>query len=167
MSKEITQAEQFARFMESRKGEAAIVDVLAPSGFVYKFEKPSKFGLLFGMGQLPQVAASGAVEKWTEAGIIKGIESGDADTLKMAEVAFTTRDRVLALSYSPKWVVGHADPSKDEISTDNIPDEDIAYCFQWVQAGGDASLMLKTFPSGSQSSAIPSSNRKARRAASK
>ncbi len=167
MSKEMTQAEQFARFMESRKGEAAIVDVLAPSGFVYKFEKPSKFALIFGAGKLPQVAASGAVTDWTEAGIVKAIQEGNPDILKIAQEAFTTRDKVLALSHSPKWVIGKADPAKNEISTDDIPDEDIDYCLKWVQAGGDVSMMLKTFPQGSQPSPVVKPNRKARRAASK
>lgn len=148
---EMTAAEKFRRHMESRKGEVEIVTLTgAPSGFPYQFEKPSKFALLFGMGQLPQFAASEAVGKWTEEGIIKGLEGGDTDTLKLAQVAFTTRDRVLALSHSPKWVVGPANPANDEISTDDIPDDDLTYAFRWVQSGGDESLMLSTFPGGQQ-----------------
>lgn len=166
MAIEMTAAERFRQHIESTK-EAVIVDVLAPSGFIYKFREPSKFGMLFRLGKLPQSTASAAAEKWTEAGIIKGIEQGDPDTMQLANAAFSTRDQVLALSYSPKWVVGNADPAKDEISTDDIPDADIAYCFQWVQAGGDMSLMLNTFPGGPQSNAVAQSNRKERRAKAK
>lgn len=166
MTVEMTAAERFRQHIESTK-EAVIVDVIAPSGFTYKFREPSKFGLLFRLGKLPQSAASGAAEKWTEAGIIKGIEDGDPDTMQLANAAFSTRDQVLALSYSPKWVVGNADASKDEISTDDIPDADIAYCFQWVQSGGDASLMLNTFPVGSQPNVMAQPNRKERRTKAK
>jgi len=119
------------------------------------------------MGQLPQFAASEAVGKSTEEGIVQGIEEGDADTPKLAQVAFTTRDRVLALSYSPKWVVGSANPAKDEISTDDIPDDDLTYAFRWVQAGGDESLMLSTFSERPQSGVVAEPNRKARRTKAK
>ncbi len=157
---EMTAAEKFRQHMAARKGEVEIVTLTgAPSGFPYQFTKPSKFALLFGMGQLPQFAASEAVGKWTEEGIVQGITEGDADTLKLAQVAFTTRDRVLALSYSPKWVVGPANVAHDEISTDDIPDDDLTYAFRWVQAGGDESLMLSTFPQGSQQRPLASASR--------
>ena len=141
-------ADEFQRFMQARKSEAAIVDVHAPSGFVYQFTAPSKFGLLFGLGQLPQFAASGAVQKWTEEGILQGMQDGDTDTLKLAQVTFSIRDRVLSLSYAPKLVVGTANAANGEVSTDDVPDEDLTYLFRWVQAGGDESLMLDTFPGG-------------------
>ena len=160
-------ADEFQRFMQARKSEAAIVDVHAPSGFVYKFTKPSKFSLLFGMGELPQIAASKAAERWTEEGIIQGIESGDADTLKLAQMAFSVRDRVLALSYSPKLVAGTANAANGEVSTDDVPDDDLTYLFQWVQAGGDTSLMLNNFPVESQQRPMAQPNRKARRATAK
>lgn len=165
MKKQLTAAEQY--LAQRKDAPRNLVDVTVPSGAVFVFEKPSKFGLLFGMGQLPQFASSEAVGKWTEDGIAKGVESGDADTLKMVDVAFATRDRVLQLSYSPKLVVGKANPAKNELSTDDVSDEDLTYLFKWVQAGGDASLMLRTFPDGSQSGSMAGANRTARRAAAK
>jgi hypothetical protein len=159
----LTRAQEYL----AHRQEADLVEITLPSSKVFVFEKPSKFGMLFGMGQLPQFAASGAVQKWTEEGIVKGIQDGDADTLKLAQVAFTTRDRVLALSHSPKLVVGVADPAKDELSTDDVSDDDLTYLFKWVQAGGDESMMLDTFPNGQQQRPVARPNRKARRAKAK
>ncbi len=161
---EMTAAERIRRSIEARK-ERVIVDVTVPSGDVYKFEKPSKFSMLFGMGELPQFASSDAAEKWTEDGILKGAQEGDADVLKLAHVAFSVRDRVIALSVSPKLVIGKADESKDEISTDIIPDEDLTFLFRWVQAGGDQSLMLGNFPQQSQPRPLAVASRKKQRAA--
>lgn len=165
MTKALTAAEQYRKI--DRKAE--IVDVTVPSGFVFKMEKPSKFGMLFGLGKLPQFAASGAVEKWTEAEIIKGLETGDSDTTELAKAAFLTRDKVVKLSHSPKIVLGDADYENDELSASNgdISDEDLTYLFRWVQAGGDESMMLGTFPRGSQQRPVAQPNRKARRAAAK
>lgn len=165
MTKELTDAE---KYLASRKSAPLdLVDVVPPSGNVFIFEKPSKFGILFGLGQLPQFAASGAVGKWTEEGILKGIQSGDSDTLKLAESVMSTIDRVLRLSYSPKLVSGVADPAKNELSTDDVADEDLTYLFKWVQAGGNVSLMLDTFPGGQQQRPVAGNNRKARRAKGK
>ncbi len=160
----MTAAERIRKSIESRN-EKVIVDVVVPSGDVYKFEKPSKLSMLFGLGELPQYASSEAVGKWTEDGIIKGVESGNADVIKLAQAAFTVRDKVLALSVSPKLVIGKADEKKDELSTDLIPDEDLTYLFRWVQAGGDVSLMLSNFPEQPQQHSLASSSRKKRGAA--
>lgn len=162
----MTAAERFRQHIESTK-EAVIVDVLAPSGFTYKFEKPSRFSSLCITGKLPQISASGAAEKWTEAGIMKAVAAGDPDMMEIANTAFNIRDRVLALSHSPKWVIGPADPTKDEISTNEVPDEDATYLFQWVQAGGDVSSMLNNFPQGSQPNTMAQPNRKERRTKAK
>lgn len=158
---EMTAAERIRKSIEARN-ERVIVDVTVPSGDVYQFEKPSKLSMLFGLGELPQFAASEAVGKWTEEGIVKSIEEGDTDVIKIAQTAFTIRDKVLALSHSPKLVIGKADESKDELSTDVIPDEDLTYLFRWVQAGGDVSLMLGNFPEQPQQHALASSSRKKR-----
>ncbi len=159
-----TKAEQFkAAFQDSTE----IVDVTPPSGHTYQFKKPSKFALLFRMGSLPQMAASNAVEKWTEAGVLKAAEAGDPEVLKLAKIAFDIRDMVLELSHSPKLVVGEADGSKDELSTDYVPDDDLAYLMAWVRAGGDASKLLATFPGGPGQNAMASENRKGRRAKAK
>lgn len=158
---EMTAAERIRKSIESRK-QVEIVDVTVPSGDIYTFKKPSKLSMLFGLGELPQFAASEAVGKWTEDGIIKGVENGDADVIKLAQAAFNIRDKVLDLSVSPKIVVGKADEKKNELSTDVIPDDDLTYLFRWVQAGGDTSLMLNTFPEKSQQRSMASASRKKR-----
>lgn len=147
--------------------ETEIVDVTGPSGFVYKFKKPSKTGMLFGMGRLPQIAASGAVQKWTDDGLIEAIKEGDPEATGLAKSVFDLRDRVLSLSHSPKIVLGDADASKDEVSSDDVPDEDLAYFLQWVAAGGEESSMLGTFPRRSPKRPMAGANRKKRRAAAK
>jgi hypothetical protein len=50
--------------------ELSLVDVTLPSGFVFKFRKPSAFQVLFQAGELPQTLSSAAVERWIEDGII-------------------------------------------------------------------------------------------------
>lgn len=162
--KELTAAQ---RYRQQQQATAEIVDVTVPSGFVFKFEKPSKIGILFGMGQLPQFAASGAVQSWTEQDIATGIENEDPETVKLAHTVFTTLDRILTLSRSPKLVVGMADPANDELSTDDVAEADLTYLFKWVQAGGDESMMLDTFPEGQQQRPVARPNRKARRAKAK
>lgn len=163
---EMTAADKYRVHIESTKTKE-IVDVHLPSGFVFQFEKPSQFSTIFGSGNLPQIAASGAIKDWTEAGIMKGLQEGDPDIIKASETMLRLRDRVLQLSYSPKLVVGDADPAKDELSTDNVANDDLAYLLNWVAGGGDASMMLNTFPQGSRTGAIPQPNRKERRAKAK
>lgn len=145
-----TASEQYLAQLNGNKAE--IVDVQVPSGFIFKFQKPRKFQMLFEFGAMPQSAASGAVQSWIEQGIIK---PGDIpeDTAKQIDEGIKLRDRVLALSqYPTKLVVG--DPDEGEIDARLLSDDDAAYLFAWVQAGGDTSLMLKTFPQRPQSSAV-------------
>ncbi len=150
-----------------KDAQAEIVDVIAPSGFCFQFEKPSKFGMLFGMGNMPTSAASKAVESWQKDGVLEVAADGKQDTMQLFEMALRIKDRVLRLSYSPKIVIGKADESKDELSADDIAPVDLEYLFNWVSAGGEASAMLGNFPRGSQPSVVAKPNRKARRAASK
>lgn len=151
--------ERFNAFMADRTKDAVIVDVKAPSGFVYKFEKPNKFSLIFSSGSLPQVAASTAVEKWTEAGVIKAIQAGDTEVLAAADSVFALRDRVLRLSYSPKLVIGTA-KNPGELSTDLVPDEDLDFLLRWVSAGGEVAGMLGNFPYQSGGSASTGTHRR-------
>jgi hypothetical protein len=142
--------------------ETQIVDVRCPSDFVYRFKKPSKFGMLFKAGKLPQAAGSIAVEEWAKTGLNIGGDSDETSlTDQQAELiktAFEVRDRVLELSYDPKFVIGEAQ-NPNEISTDDVPDDDLAYLYKWVAAGGEMSAMLGTFPQGSQSSPLASASR--------
>lgn len=163
MSKEMTAAEQYRLTLADKPAE--IVDVTVPSGFTFKFEKPSKFGMLFRYGKLPQTAASGAVQSWIDQGILKPGEIPE-DQAKQIDEGIKLRDRVLELSREPKLVVGEA-LNDNEMSTDLLSDEDATYLFAWVTAGGDMSLMLNNFPERPQPSALASNGGKARRKARK
>ena len=149
------------RYREQRQIQPEIVDVTAPSGFVFQFQKPSKFSLLFRYNHMPTVAANGAVQKWIEQGVIK---EGDfaPDQAAAIDESLRLRDRVLELSYSPKLVVGTADFAKDEMSTDDLSDDDATYLFQWVAAGGDESVMLSTFPERQRPDTLAKFSRKKR-----
>lgn len=139
-----------------------IVDVTVPSGFVFKFRKPSAFSMLFTMGELPVAAANAAAEAWREAGVVDPASQASAPLAapaqKMAEIAFRIRDRVLELSYDPKLVVGAARSAR-ELSTEDLSDVDLEYLFKWVSAGGNASAMLAMFPAGSRKDSLASANR--------
>lgn len=145
-----------------KKKQSQLVDVIAPSGEVFVFEKPSKFKMLFGAGQLPQTAANDAVEKWRDDGLM-GDEEGEQDNRKqLINAAFSVRDRVLRLSHTPKLVVGPAQ-NDNELSTEDVDDDDLDYLFKWVAAGGEVSAMLGNFPGGSQPSPMASASRKKQR----
>lgn len=168
--KELTFAEKYRANLAAKQVEAEIVDVKVPSGSIFKFQKPSKFSMLFAMGNLPISAVSAALPQWQaegvgEAGDASGV--GQQDQIKLAEMMFKARDRVLALSVEPKIVVGIADESKGELSAEHIADTDLAFLFNWVLSGGDMSLTLNTFPAGSESGPVAKPNRTTRRAASK
>lgn len=155
MTKKVeTAAERFKLHMAGRKIDTPIVDVTAPSGFVYQFHKPSAFSMYFGMGRLPQSAASKAIEEWTEEGIVEAVKAKDPDAIALAEWSQSIRDKVIELSVSPKLVMGPANPLQDEVSTDDVPNDDLAYLFMWVQAGGNESEMLSKFPEQPRTDAV-------------
>lgn len=156
--------ERYRTHIESR--EAEIVDVTVPSGFVFQFKKPSKFSLLFQMGNLPASTVNDAVEAWQKDGIIDVSKEQGLGQLKLVQTVLNLRDKVLDLSHNPKIVIGPAS-GPDQISTDDVSDEDLEYLFKWVSAGGDASSMLAMFPARSQPSSLASSSRKKQRAAGK
>lgn len=139
---EKTATELYKEALASQKPE--IVDVKAPSGFVFKFQQPSKFALLFGAGELPSYATSQAVEAWG-----KGGTNGTAEAAqnKLVEKVLSIRDKVLMLSYEPKLVVG-APQKENELSTDDVSNQDLEYLFKWVSAGGDVAIMAAMFPEG-------------------
>lgn len=161
-----TKAEEYRRLQTA---EPEIVTLKAPSGFEFQFKKPSKYDLIFNMGRLPVAAASRAVEKWKEQGVLSLDEDDPAteDQVKLIKTVFDLRDRVLSLSHSPKLVVGKADEDKDEISTTDVSDEDLEFLFAFVASGGNASSQLATFSGGVGAGARPRPNRKSRRAAAK
>ena len=149
--------------------EAEIVDVIVPSGFTFRFEKPSRYSMLFHAGRLPQTAATQAVESWRAKGLIPDdmeVADEDAQNVQLAQTAFELRDKVLELSREPKLVVGEA-VRENELSTDDVADEDLDYLFRWVSAGGDESLMLSRFPGRPQPNALASASRKKQRSKAK
>lgn len=127
--------------------KAEIVDVTVPSGFVFRFEKPAKFRMLFEYRQLPSAATSGAVQKWVDDGVIAPGEI-DEDTAKQIEEGIKLTDRVLALSQYPTKLVVVDNPGEGEIDARLLADDDAEYLFAWVQSGGNVSLMLGNFPGG-------------------
>jgi uncharacterized glyoxalase superfamily protein PhnB len=156
-------AVSYKEFIKSQEKAQELVDVKVPSGFVFKFEKPSKFSMLFAAGQLPLSATNKAVAKWQEEGVLE--EGGGAvteDQAQLVKAAFMIRDKVLKLSHTPKLVVGEAQ-NETELSTDDIADEDLDYLFKWVAAGGEASAMLGTFPGRSKPNALASAGGKNKR----
>lgn len=147
--------------------QAVLVDVTVPSGFVFKFEKPSKYSMLFTMGSLPVSAVNGAVESWKKDGVTTEESSATAKAQdKIIQTVMSLRDKVIELSKEPKLVVGRA-TNDNEISTDDIADDDLEYLFKWVTAGGDAGVMLAMFPQGSPTNSLASANRPKQRAKAK
>ena len=147
--------------------EVEVVEVVVPSGFVFQFRKPGVFGTLFGIGGLPQTGASEAVKQWIEDGILTvGEEQGQLQpaVAKQLDVGMAIVDRVLHLSYKPKLVTGKAQ-NDNELSTDDVAEEDLTFLFQWVAAGGDKGAMLSTFPDEPQQRSLASAHRKKHRAA--
>lgn len=169
---EKTQAEKYRELLANRKVET--IDVTAPSGFVFKFKKPSKYAMIFSTNRLPQFAASAAVELWDA----EKTKDGKADALSMfnnmkpqdkAEIfgaAWSIRERVLFLSVEPKLVAGPA-TEPNELSTDDIADDDLAFLFEWVAAGGESGLMSASFPAKPGLRVVGGVNRKERRAKAK
>lgn len=157
-----TAAEKYKGQIANR--EAVVVDVKLPSGFVFKFEKPSRFAMLFRAGQLPQAAASDAVAAWQELGLIddEQVTEQEIKQIDLANTMLSLRNRVLELSREPKLVVGLA-MRPNELSTDDVADEDLEYLFKWVSAGGDASVMLAMFPKGPGQDVMASASRKTQR----
>ena len=156
----MTVAERYRQIAETRETE--IVDAKAPSGFIFKFKKPSKFALLFGAGELPETAASEAVEEWQRNGLVQFDALDDDSKLKVGRKVFDIRDKVLFLSHDPKIVAGEA-TGDNEISTEDILDEDLEYLFKWVAAGGDTSVMLVMFPEKPAQDTLASASRKKQR----
>ena len=144
--------------------ETPTVEVMAPSGFVFLFKKPSKFSTLFRYGRVPQVATTHAVQSWIDAGIL---EAGDLsnEQANNIDLAMQIRDRVLELSIEPKLVTGAALAS-NELSTDDVADDDLQFLLNWVSAGGDARA-ASSFLRESSGHVMASRSRKKRRVPSK
>ena len=176
MSETLTGAARFRQMMASR--ERKIIDVKAPSGFVYKRFEPCKYTILFDDGNVPQSAATLAVQEWEKQGIIQPTDTtqpieaqspaspeSESKVNKMMKV----RDRVLTDSVDPKLVTG-TPKNENEISIEmmmaTVP-EDVEFLVQFEAAGGDASAMLAMFPKGREQHALASAATKKQRHAGK
>lgn len=146
-----------------QKRETRIVDVTLPSGNVFKFQKPSRFTVLFQFGQLPTAAVDAAAHRWVEEGVVEGQPELPADDRNLFESMVRLRDRILELSHEPKLVMGQGDPTRNELSVDLVSDDDLNYLFEWVAAGGEEGIVLRTFPAGSQPNAVAGNSRSKRR----
>lgn len=137
-------AGRYRQMMASR--QPVIINVTAPSGFVFKRIKPSNFAIIFDAGELPQTAASEAAEEWQKDGLLPPDASEAAsDTEKAARKALEIRDRVLSNSVDPKIVLG--DPqNKSEISYAEVDPEDLAFLYKFEASRGEYSVMLAMFP---------------------
>lgn len=160
--KEMGAGARYKANIAKKKAALQLVEVYPPSGELFIFEKPSKFSMLFGAGQLPLSATNGAIEKWQGDGIMGDEEAAQSNQMQLIKAAMTVRDKVLRLSHTPKLVVGLA-TNDNELSTDDVDDDDLDYLFKWVAAGGEVSAMLGNFPGGSQPSPLASASRKKQR----
>lgn len=163
-----TAAELYLEMIESRPPE--IVEVKAPSGFVFKFLKLGVFGVIFDeRAGLPQTAASKTAESWKQKGVLtepEGEEEPGTEQIKPEKRYYDTVDRVCELSFEPKIVLGEP-KEKGEISYKNIDPDDLAYLYKFVAAGGNVSLMLTMFPEGREQRTLASANRPKQRHKSK
>ena len=157
------------------KAKPVIVDVTVPSGHTFKFQRPSKYAILFRYAQMPQVLASVAASEWIEQGLIKPEQAEEARSkAESLDQGAELLRRVCELSYYPKFVVGDV-LSDDQFSTDWLNDEDTEYLISWVQTAGNLDAMsgggpgeqLGNFPEDAGSGSLASANRPKRRRASK
>jgi hypothetical protein len=133
-------------YKKQAKEKVELVDVIPePGGFVYQFQKPSKFQLLFEMGTLPQTTISKALQGWQQTAETGQVApETEKEQQLLLDKTLAIRNKVLELSHFPKLVVGPAQ-NEDELSTDDVPDSHLEYFFKWVSSGGDESRMLSMF----------------------
>jgi hypothetical protein len=146
----------------------ASVQLTAPSGFVFKFKKPSKYGLIFAMNQLPQALSSGAIKAWEPDQDQEESEQAapPKNSSSILDMMLAAGDYVLELSLEPKLVAGVAE-YPDELSVSELLPDDMTFLVDWVMAGGQAGIAAATFPEGQKPSAVAGLNRKERRTAAK
>lgn len=151
------------------EGKETVVQVTLPeSGLECAFKQPTAYGHLFKLASFPQSASTQAVGSWIDKGLIEkaNLTPETVDTVKLM---LALRDRVLELSRTPKLVMGPA-TADNELSCEDLSDEDLNFLLTWVASGGRAGDELATFPGGRGQNAAASTNggkvrRKAKRAA--
>lgn len=110
-----------------------------PSGFPFEFKRPSKLGMAL-KGTLPQSLAAQGAAAWNE----NGNASPHLSEADAVNAMYALRDKVLELSHNPKIVMGEAN-APNELSTEDISDDDLEYLMFWVSAGGDEGVALANF----------------------
>lgn len=155
MSEQKSKAALYREMMRSRELET--VDITAPSGMVFTFEKPSRYGILFGLGELPQMAASGAAEQWAKDGVFNPETVSDENKIALAKTAMDTAQRVLDLSIDPKLVAGKA-KGDNELSVQDLDSEDLEFLFKWVSSGGVEAESLSSFSQRREQMSVAGTN---------
>jgi len=156
-------AERYRELIAEHGELIETLDVTGPSGFVFKFKKPSKYALLFSTNKLPEFASAAAAAAKGANGAVGFTDLSKKQQDDLSRAAFTIRDRVCELSVDPKIVLGPAAPGTNELSAEDIAPDDLTYLFEWTAAGGDAGLMLAQFRKGSGTNALASASRAKRR----
>jgi hypothetical protein len=127
-----------AELYRSRKAERPVIEVVPPSGVCFKFKKPSPLKFVLTNG-LPTSLAGEMSSKGTKK---KAAEKVSEDEL--IDTLIKLRDLLLDLSVEPKLVLG--EPSTpEELSVDEVDDEDLNYLINWVASGGAGGENLATF----------------------
>ncbi len=161
MSKQLTATERYRQTIQN--GAPKLEDITAPSGMVFKFYASNDVSTLFedagGDTDLPMTIADEAAESWQADGVYTPAIPVETDLKPQSEtdyqrnirIAEARRDKVLALSYDPKIVMGKA-TKPNELSASHILPDDLGYLYRWISAGGNAALMAAMFPEKPQSS---------------
>ena len=150
-----------AELYRSRKAERPVVEVVPPSGFVFKFKKPSPLKFVLSNGLPTSLAGEMSADKEK---VKKAVEKVSEDDL--IETLIRLRDLVIDLSVEPKLVLG--EPSdEEELSVDDVEDEDLSYLLNWVASGGAGGENLATFRDRPEPDAVAESYRAELREATK
>ena len=140
-----------AELYRSQKAERPTIEVVAPSGFSFRFHKPSPLKFVLS-GGLP----TGVSAEMSKKGVKASADKVNEDDL--IETLIKMRDLLLDLSVEPKLVMGEAS-NTEELSVDEVDDEDLTYLINWVASGGVASENLANFRKGPSPDAVAESYR--------
>lgn len=151
-----TAAERLRAKISARPAE--LETVTTGSGLEFVFRKPNRAAMMFG-NELPRSLVSKSIAAWAknEKGSADAPELTAEEQAKTLEISFQICDEVIRHSHEPRLVYG-APESENELSIRELPDEDLADLFSWMQ-GGKVSNRLENFPGERQRSAVARSHR--------
>lgn len=148
-----------------------IITVYPEPGIAMKRIKPTAFGAIFDVGDLPMDAAGMASASWAEQGVgalpDSTDDSPDAGAAEKAQVealkkALEVRDRVFSNSVEPK-IVNHPPTNDNEIHWKQIPPAHLEYLYKYEASFGSAAIMAAMFPEEPGQGAYLGSHSKKRR----